>query len=1235
MKSLCTGLVLLAAVAVSTASAADPDPSQPKRTVIPLVEKGPALDARLDDPCWQKASQLTNFMDTERLAKTVSEQTFAWTLRDRDNLYFAFRCLSKDPAKTIAEKTGRDAYRAFKDDVVEIMLDTELTQNDFFHLCVNSVGAIWDAETHRLPATERMISSPQWNSTAEAKGWKEKDAWCVVVRIPLKDLGEKALRAVREGGQWGLQVARENWSGNEMSTWSRTYAFTEPKDFGVASFAGAPVREEARAWKQEAGSSLVVASWPARNKYDYTRIFAFGPEADAKGQPVTVADPPGTLYVTPKSAYTREIGYGFAALKDPLTAAGRGGYCYGKGYSPLVGQYLGSREEGVFLFDLPKGRYRALVTTGSHGGTWFAPVETRVRINDGEATLANPMPFRAFTSKKIDFAADGATPVKVTFTSPAGLAWMVNHVLVYPAAEERDAALAFDSLERDFFNYPVEEKVYKTAKVWLEYPPQEQTVLTDDEKRAGYAVVNLPVAQFSPRNYSPQSEDTRGPLRAVTSPGERVSMQFGVYAAKPVSALNARLRAPAAPSLQTQLMQVRYSVRHIGRGSLGQWGYEPRTLWPADTVYDLPAGRFQPYWVLVDVAGDAKPGVYTGQVDLDLGEGRAASREFRVTVLPFQPENKRFVWSMFYGAALSTPGWEKFTPQEKDAVLRVEKTYMRDMRRHGIDYVGGGGAFRESYVKEADGQWRFRPCDREGLFVDAMKETGMRQLFANIQGYEAYGQGPFILNEEMQKQGLPPIASPPDRYRCKDKLPPAFFDNLTAITRAQIALYETRGFPPPAFFIWDEPGDVNSPALAPFLDAVHKAGGRTHVTLVAGCYPALHGKVDNRDYNEIALGVIGGEAESPGKILEHKRADGTRYLVYQNGTIMGADPRQARFCFGYWAWAWNLDGLDPYKYWKIYGDPLVGSTPFHPLQLESADRIRVTTASWEMHAEGVYDNKLVQMLEDLTAGKTSPAAVEAAAFLRDLKAQSAVIPNHASSTTSGLTGAPVVTKNIWPACRYDWLRTQLVKRIMALNGNDAQFPALAAEIRAVEAESQDRETQLKARMRKNLGEARKGNLLPLGDFEAVKLDGKKAEGFSRWSASASVQSDQIHSGKSALRMVHTAEVPNDSISFAGVPLTPGRQYVFRAWAKRQAEADAVSSHSGFWLHTWGPEGRAKPFIRRMLVPLPKPQPTFDWTRFEYNFTAEPQEKSLEIWLYFVDTKAAVYLDDVELIELDD
>jgi len=1221
--------VVLAALCVAAASA-QPDLNKPKRTVIPLVEKGPVLDGKLDDACWKQGSLLTNFTDQERLAKTVTEQTFAWVLRDRDNLYFGFKCLSKDPSKTIAEKTGHDAYRAYKDDVVEIMLDTELTHHDFFHFIINSTGAIWDAEQHRLPETERMIPSPQWNSNAEAKGSRDNQAWHVEVRIPIKDLGEKAVKSIAEAKTWGLQVGRENWSGNEFSTWSRTFMFVEPKDFGEAVFTGAPVREEPVVWKQTPDKSFQLAAPPARHTYEFQKMFVFGPEKDNTGAAITVADPAGAVYVHPGATYAPGAGHGFQGLQDPVARAQtKGGY--GRGYSPLAAQFIASRKPAEFLFDLPKGAYRAIFTSGGQASTYYAPTDTRIQINAASLRIENPMPFRVFSSRTAEFTATGTEPVRVTLNTSPGMAWLLNHILIYPLADEPQAAPAFSSFERDFFNYPVEEKIYKNVKIWTEYPLEEESALTPDETKAGFAIANLPAASFTPRNYAPQREDSRGPARAITSPGERAVMQIGFYAAKPVAQLEARLVQPLPEGVTGRLMLTKYGVRNVGRGGLNQWGYEPRTLWPVEPVHNLPAGRTQPYCLLLDVSPGAKPGVQTGAIEFLLNGKPVATRSWRLTVLPFKPQNKRFIWSMFYTPTLATPGYDSFTPEEKAVIQRVERTYLQDLKRHGIDRVATG-SFKESYVKDPDGRWRFRPCDLDETYFRIQRECGITEMFTAILGFEAYAVGAFILNEDLKKGGHPPLTSPPERYRCLGKLSPALFDNLALLVKDKIAFYKSHNAPTPPIFLWDEPGDISSPALAPLLDTVHKAGARTHVTLVAGCFPALEGKVDQRDYNGMAMGIAGGGIESPEKLLERKQKDGTTNVIYQNGTIMGSDPRQARVCFGYWAWAWNLDGLNPYKYWKIHGDPLVTAAPFHPLILEDPDHIKVTTLAWEMHSEGVYDNKLVQTLEDLIAASpASPAGAEAAAYLKDLKQKSAVSFPSVSDTLSPLTGAPVVNKNTWPACRYDLLRAQLVRRILQLKAVAA--PELMAEVDAVEKDAADREAALRARRQKGLPEARKGNLIASGSCEDIP-SGKAPQGFYRWSPQAAIQGEVVHSGKAAIRFAHEKAVPNDSVIFSAVALVPHRTYSFSAWAKRWADGE-VSSHSGFWLHTYGPEGRNKPHIRRMLVPFSKARPNFDWAKHELTFTAEPEERAVEIWIYYVDEKSTLCVDDVELLELED
>lgn len=1206
-----------AVLAAGVAAAEPADLALPRRTVIPRVETGPVLDGRLDDAGWEPGSRAASFLDLERRAATAAETTVVRLVRDREHLYAGFDCRLADGAPSPAGEA------------VAILLDTGLTRHDAFSFRVTADGALEDAELHRLPETERMIVSPQWNSAATAVVVRTETGWSAELRIPLADLGEKAAQSVDTEAAWGLQLVRYADAGTRLSTWSRAYQADEPKDFGTVVFSGTPVLEETRIWKQTADAGPPPAEPPRRARYPFARLFVFGPDPDDLAGPGADDDPPGAIRIYPGTRFEPDTGYGFDhAASGLLSGARMRGNGYGRNYSPLVKTFVGSRAPALFRFLLPQGRYRAIATSGGFPSAGYAPTDTRLTINGTPLTLENPMPFRAFESQTATFESDGVAPVRMAIESRPGLAWRLNHLLVYPEADEDQAAPAFESLQRDFFNHPVEETVYNRVSHWVEYPAPESVHLTDGERRAGFALFSRPTAQFTPRNDAPQAEDSRGPLRAIGSPGGLVTMQAVFHAVRPVARLEARLARPPPAGLSVELLEAKYGVRNIGRGALKQWGYQPRTLWPAGPVRALPAGRTQPFWLRVGIASNAAPGVYRGALEFVVDGQPAATREFRVVVLPFVPTNERFIWSLYYTPSLAVNGYDEFTPEEQAVVARMERTYLRDLKRHGMNRVAGG-SFRESYVKEQDGRWHFRPCSREALFLDLLREEGLAQLFTPLHGIESSGA---ILNDAMRSQGLPPIESLSDRYRCQGVLPPAFFDNLESLVRDVRAFYRSRGDTAPAFFLWDEPGDVSSPALAPLLDAVRRAGGRTHVTLVAGCFPALEGRVDNRDYNGIAMGIPGGGIESPERLLERKNKDGTINVVYQNSTVMGADPRQARFCFGYWAWAWNLDGLNPYKYWKIHGDPLVGGAAFHPLHLDGPDRIAVSTIAWEMHAEGVYDNALVQMLEAEAAARDGSAGDEARAFLADLKAKSAVGFSAASDTMSSLTGAPIVSRDIWPACRYDRLRAELVRRLLALRGEGT--PAIRAEVEAVAREAGDREAAERARRRRGLPAVRSGNLVARGDAEGLPVGNAAPEGF-RWSPNASVQDDAVHGGRAAFRFARREAAANDSFRFPMIPLVPGRHYAFQAWVRRRMEGEKGSPHSGFWLHLYGPEKGAKPFSRRILVPFSSAQPSFDWRPFTAAFAAEPGEAFVEIWVYDGDPATRVEVDDVTLVEEED
>ena len=1208
------------------------DYSAPKETVIPLIAKGPIIDGKLDDPVWKKASRLTNFLSLDRLKRTVKEQTEVYLCRDAKNLYFGIVCDSHDPKSVVAEKSGRDAHRAYKDDVVEILLDTEHSKNDFYHWIINSRGAIWDAVQHRLLETERMIPSAQWNSDVEAATLVGKKAWTVEARIGLDSFTPRDLKALKENKTWGLQIGREDRSApggkTVLSTWSRTYRFTEPADFGVARFTGEPVREQMRIWRQQSDPSLFLAKRPVRPQYHFLRVFDFGASADAAG--VAQPDyPKGVIHVRASDRYNAGRDYGFAKdsakMKDVEHPTGEE---YGKpSISPLVADYVTGAGKMTFLFDVPAGEYRALLVSGTHLKTSLAPYEMQIDVNGAKKSLTNYEPRLWPLSRFVDFSADGKKPVRLTVTARPGTRWVLNFMAVYPRSEHPEARRAIYWLRRDFSHYPF-ERTLDQMKLWVAYPPLKGNFISKSERKQGFALVNLPAAHTTPRDYVPQKEDGRGMHGTIAAPGGRVALQFAFHALREFK--NVRCAAETKDSeLKIQPMMTRYQINNMGRGSLGQSGLVPHVLTRIEPTW-LDSGQTQPYVLLIDVAQNAAPGVYKGKLRIYNGERMLATRRFRVVVLPFTPRNQRQINSIYYNPPVFGlwREWPRFTDAERNLLVEEMGYQMEDIKRHGIDYVHVMGA-RDCYQRGDDGQWRYRVSDVEEHFFTLLKKTGLRESARYISGYEPGSDD--ILWSAMRKEGLPRIKGRPDRYQCEGKLPQSFFDNLTALARENIEARKARHLTVPAFEIWDEPGYISSPALVPFLDAVHAGGGRNAVTLIAACFPTLHGKVDYRVYNGIALGVEGGEAESPARILARKEKDGSVYVVYHNGVIMGHDPRLARMTFGYWGWGWNLDGIDPYKWGKIKGDILLGGS-FQPMIYAPDGAPDVTTLPWEMFVEAIFDNNLVQMLEDLVVAKNGSEALDSARFLASLKKRSAVRFMSIFRGYSLLTGAPVVNKSLWPSITYERLRGELARRILELRGEDKSRPEIYRAVCEMEEQSRAEEKALLGRLYENLPPARQGNLLKNGGFEEQPDAEGRIPGFTIHGNPklAQVTPRGAHAGQYCLRLYNPGHPENCVVRAKRVRLVPGRSYRFSGWAKRQAETGDVSVATGFWLHTFAKPGDGK-FVRRIWVKFPAPKPAFDWTRFAVEFTSD-REEEIEPWIYCTDRKSVIYIDDVKLVE---
>ena len=105
---------------------------RPTRTETP-----PVIDGRLDDPIWQTAAMITNFVQQSPLDRApATEDTEVYLAYDRDHLYFGFYLHYGDPELMRANRVDRD--RAPQDDLMTIYFDTFMDQQRVYDFDINA-----------------------------------------------------------------------------------------------------------------------------------------------------------------------------------------------------------------------------------------------------------------------------------------------------------------------------------------------------------------------------------------------------------------------------------------------------------------------------------------------------------------------------------------------------------------------------------------------------------------------------------------------------------------------------------------------------------------------------------------------------------------------------------------------------------------------------------------------------------------------------------------------------------------------------------------------------------------------------------------------------------------------------------------------------------------------------------------------------------------------------------------
>jgi len=175
--------------------------------LIPLrTDAPPVIDGKLDDPVWQQAPSVTGFKTFfPDFGKDMPDPTVVYFAYDRENLYFAFRCFDREPAKIKTSVTRRDNVRP--DDWICINLDSFNDQQSLYGFYVNPAGI--QGDTRFASGREDDGLDLIWYSA----GSIDDKGYTIEVRIPFKSIRFANKATVEMGVVFERRVSRRAEQG--------------------------------------------------------------------------------------------------------------------------------------------------------------------------------------------------------------------------------------------------------------------------------------------------------------------------------------------------------------------------------------------------------------------------------------------------------------------------------------------------------------------------------------------------------------------------------------------------------------------------------------------------------------------------------------------------------------------------------------------------------------------------------------------------------------------------------------------------------------------------------------------------------------------------------------------------------------------------------------------------------------------------------------------------------------
>jgi hypothetical protein len=207
---LISALLLTASVsAQETATATGLTLDASKQIQIPQLAKGAQLDGKLDDPEWQQATLVDNFLQNFPVEfAQPTQKTEVRVYYTAEALYVAARMFETDP-KAISARVLRQGQGLGADDVFALILDPYLDRRNGYRFEVNPNGVRWDGLFQNINEVEA-----NWEGIWEAAANTDDKGWSVEIKIPFQTLSFNP-----DSDTWGINFLRVRRQTNENIAW--------------------------------------------------------------------------------------------------------------------------------------------------------------------------------------------------------------------------------------------------------------------------------------------------------------------------------------------------------------------------------------------------------------------------------------------------------------------------------------------------------------------------------------------------------------------------------------------------------------------------------------------------------------------------------------------------------------------------------------------------------------------------------------------------------------------------------------------------------------------------------------------------------------------------------------------------------------------------------------------------------------------------------------------------------